>query len=190
MQGLSWLVLLISAVQFFGWQDVKKEKEQCFIAPSEDVLVVIAHQPDCPIEFLSAYCVGFLSGGGREIYTIRNRATKPIKGYTIAIVDSDGTEDKHSIMINRPVAYFRPGAILPSSRADQNLDIVPLTDQLREKFKVKGEMSVVKIFMIVRVEFADGSVYSAEPAYKSLKKFFDKNSIIPDNEETQKEKRK
>jgi hypothetical protein len=190
MLNISWLVMLLSAVQFFGWQGVKKEKEQCFIAPSEEVLVVIAHQPDSPIEFVNAYRVGFLSGGGTDVYRLRNRATRPIKGYTIAIINSDGTGGEHSTTVNLPVAYFKPGAVWPSSRTDQNLDIVPLTEELREKFKVNGEMRVVKIFMVVRVDLADGSVYNAEPTYKSLTKFFDKHAIYIDLEDTQKEKRK
>jgi hypothetical protein len=190
MLSVSWLVLLISAVQFFGWQDVKRERQQCFIAPSEDVLIVITHQPDCPIEFVKAYCVGFLSGGGIDVYRLRNRATKPIKGYTIAIINSDGPAGESSVMASQPAYYFRPGQTWPSSDVEQYLDIVPLTEELREKFKVRGEMRVVKIFMVVRVELADGSVYNAEPTYKSVAKFFDKNGIYIDLENTQKEKRK
>jgi hypothetical protein len=183
-------MLLVSAIQLFWWQDVKREREQCFIAPSEDVLIVIAHQPDCPIEFVKAYCVGFLSGGGTDVYRLRNRATKPIKGYTIAIINSSGPGGEHSVMRSKPAYYFRPGQIWPSSDMEQYLDIVPLTDELREKFRVSGEMRVVKIFMVVRVELADGSIYSAEPAYKSVSKFFDEHGIYIDPEDKQKEKRK
>jgi hypothetical protein len=71
-----------------------------------------------------------------------------------------------------------PGEI---SSNDKDLNVIPLTEQIRQKFNVNGEMKVVKIFVVVHVEFSDGSEYNAEPAYKALKKFIEQN---PTNAET------
>ena len=46
--------------------------------------------------------------------------------------------------------------------AGREIEFVPLTDELRERFKLKGPMKAVGVFMVVRVEFIDGSVYSNE----------------------------
>lgn len=173
MVDIRMALICISVVQLLGWETAKEDKELGFIVPSEVTFAVVANQPGCPIEFVSAYCVGFLDGGWKDIYRLRNRSTKPIKGYTIAIVNSDSTSAEDSITINLPNAYFRPGEIWPRSSRDNNLIIVPLTDELREKYKIKGQMKVVKIFMVVHAEFADGSMYNADPEYKSLKKFFE-----------------
>jgi hypothetical protein len=138
----------------------------------------MASRPDSPIEFVSAYCVGFIDGGGANIYQIRNRAAKPIKSFTVAIVNSEGTETEHSIEISSPDHYFFPGEITSSPLKEWNFSIVPLTDQLREKNGLNGEMKLIKIFMVVRVEFADGSKYDATSEYESLKTFFEKNPIL------------
>lgn len=186
MFGINWIVSVIFIAHIVCGQGIKKEKEPCFIYPSEDGLAVIANPSDCPIEIITAYRASFLSGGGRDIYQIRNRATKPIKLYTIASVTSAGGGYESSIEANHSSGYFLPGQIRPKSLDDWNLDIVPLTNQLRDKYKLNGTMRAILIFMIVRVEFADGSVYDATPVYESLKKFFDKNAIIPDEEKQKK----
>jgi hypothetical protein len=185
MISLSWLVVLISALQFLGWQNIKKEKEPCFVVPSEDVLAVIANQPDCPIEFVTAYSVGFLDSGARDVYQLRNRATKPIRAYTIAIVNSEGTDSKSSVMINDPDHYFLPGEIRPSLQ-DLDLKIIALTDQLSEKYHLNGKMKAIRVFIVVRVEMTDGSTYDAASKYLGLKGFFKDNPISLEENDTHK----
>jgi len=182
----SGIVLLISAIQFLGWQNATRQEEPCFVIPNSDVLVVIANQPNCPIEFVDVYSVAYLDGGGRDIYRIRNRATKPIMGYTIATIHSTGTGGEHSLARKDPKDYFLPGEIKPSSPKDLHLNIIPLTDQLRAKYHINGEMKFIKIFMVVRVEFADGSKYDATSEYESLKKFFEENPIEMEKEDRRK----
>lgn len=52
-------------------------------------------------------------------------------------------------------------------------EIVPLTDELREKLKLKGEMKSIVILMIVNVEFTDGTEYSDEKTYQAMQIFMD-----------------
>lgn len=56
---------------------------------------------------------------------------------------------------------------------DDNAEIVPLTDELRDKLKLKGPMRALVVFMIVHIEYADGTVYSAESTYKAFLKYGD-----------------
>lgn len=188
MFGLSKVVLLIFVAQFLGWQNVNKEKERGCIIPSDDLLVVIASQPNCPIEVVNAYWVGFIGGGGLGFYQLRNRATKPIKSYAIAIIGSDGGVTKYSSEASHPDYYFLPGETTPSSLEERNFDIVPITDQLREKIGLNGRMKAIKIFMVVQVEFGDGSKYDATSEYESLKTFFEKNPISVEKEDKHKKR--
>jgi hypothetical protein len=181
---LIWVLVLTSTLPFVARSEVKA-KELCFLVPSEDLLVVIANQPDCPIEFVTAYCVGFTDGGTRNVYQVRNRAKKSIKRYSIAIVSSEGTDSSSSIAIDGSDYQFLPGDTRPSLD-DLNLDIIPLTDQLRGKYRINGKMKAIRIFIVVRAELADGSIYDATSKYKSLTTFFKKNPISVDEDDAQK----
>jgi len=49
-----------------------------------------------------------------------------------------------------------------------------MTEDLREKLKLRGPMTAVSVFMILRVEFEDGSVYSDEPTFTALQEYFER----------------
>ena len=70
----------------------------------------------------------------------------------------------------------QPGGKAPLAVGGREIEFVPLTDDLRERFKLKGSMKAVGVFMVVRVEFTDGSVYSNEPAFTALQEYFEKMS--------------
>jgi hypothetical protein len=53
---------------------------------------------------------------------------------------------------------------------------VPLTDELRDKFQVRGPMQAVVVLMVVRIEFADGTTYSADSTLKALQGYMRKIS--------------
>ena len=99
---------------------------------------------------------------------------------------SEGGDSERSSYLNHPYYYFYPGKVRPSSLDELNLDIMPLTDQLRAKYHLNGQMRLVTILMVVKVEFADGTTYDATPTFESLKKFFTENSIPSEKEEVRK----
>ncbi len=59
-----------------------------------------------------------------------------------------------------------PGQLVPLGEG--NYEIVPLTEELRDKLNLRGPMTGVGILMITKVTFADGTVYDARPTYKAL----------------------
>jgi len=169
------LVFLTSLQLPFFWSQSKPEREKVFLIPGDDIAVVIACQPDCPIAFVNPRCFGFLQGGGGgQIYQIQNRGAKAIKGYTLAILNSSGGLTERTA---KPRRHLQPEETTPRSLDDWNLDIVPLTDQIREKLRVDGHLKGLTLFMIVSVEFADGSTYDARSEYESLKTFLKDNPI-------------
>jgi len=144
-------------------------------APREIVLQVIAVQPGCPIKFEDVrYFVG-VNGGGTGSYQLRNIGTKPIKSVTVA--SSGGAINTYS---REKGVLVMPGQLVPDLIPDcencAGLDIVPLTNELREKLKLKGPMQTIAVLMITNVEFTDGTKYNDEKTFDAMKKLMEKAS--------------
>jgi hypothetical protein len=73
-----------------GQQNGLHEHNRYVVAPSEPYLLVIASQPDCPIQFENAKALARIGGGGALSYQVRNRGTKAIKRFKPASVASGG----------------------------------------------------------------------------------------------------
>jgi hypothetical protein len=151
-------------------QDPKHvEKNEFVLIPREIALPVIVFQPDCPIEFEKVERLAGLAGGGTSVYKLRNRSSKTIRSFTIAYLFGDGTGGSWSWGENSgPVA---PGQLVPELGAADDQDVIPLTELLREKLDLRGPMKGVIFYMTKRVEFADGSIYADETAYKALAEY-------------------
>jgi hypothetical protein len=67
-----------------------------------------------------------------------------------------------------------PGQTYSQFEGSHKPEIVPLTDELRDKLNLRGPMQAVVVLMITRVEFADGAVYDAKPTYEALQTHFEK----------------
>jgi hypothetical protein len=139
------------------------------------MLTLIAPQPDCPLQFTQAMHVGYLGGGGGGIYQLVNRGSKPIRAYMVVELNSVGTG--FMVDVHRAGGtqgeFLLPGQTTPQADEGTEVEIVPLTKELRDKLKLRGPMKAVAVFMIVRVEFEDGTVYSNEPTFKALQAYFD-----------------
>lgn len=71
-----------------------------------------------------------------------------------------------------------PEQVLAPS-VENSIEITPITDEIRDEYKLRGSMKGITIFMVVRAEYDDGSVYDAEVEYKALQAFFERNRIWP-----------
>lgn len=123
------LCLMFGSLSFVvnGQQDVRQEKESYVVAPSEQILVTIASQPDCPLQLEKAkYPVPTEGGAGIPSYHVRNRGTKPIRSFTVGTPSSTwGWSEK----VNGKL--LMPGERLPDE--GESAEIVPLTKELRNK---------------------------------------------------------
>jgi hypothetical protein len=152
-----------------------QEKQRAVMVPPEIILPVVVSQPDCPLQFENVVLLKYLNGLGGEAYQLRNRGTKTIRSYTIATLTTAGTGDE--ITTDKSL---KPGQTSPPPHEGEEVEIVRLTDELREKLKLWGSLSGVIFFMVVRVEFADGTVFSDEMAYKTLREYFETATAKPD----------
>jgi hypothetical protein len=170
------LLLLISfSCAVYGQEAQNSQKPQAFIMPSELILPVVASQPGCPIRFENVRSIFYVDRSGTaETFKLRNIGNRPIRDLTVAAYTSYGGMWSKS----RPKSELQR-VVLPGETAsvggEEDVEIIPLNDELRTKFKLTDRpMGGVVVFMVVRVEFADGTVFSDEKASKALEAYFKK----------------
>ena len=150
-----------------GQVSSSEDKEKFVMVPREVGLVVIAYQPDCPLQFEKVKLLAGVKGGGITSEELRNSGTKPIKAFTLG--DSTGSTWGWNSRYDGPVG---PGELVPHN-GEGSAQVVPLTDELREKLKLKGPMQGLMVLMVRRVEFTDGTVYDDEATYKAMVAYMD-----------------
>jgi hypothetical protein len=169
-----------------GQQSSSQDEHQFVVLPSDQGLLLIASQPDCPLKFEDAKLLMNLKGHWVKSFELHNQGTKPIRAYTVASIGTNewGWEAPD------PTHYIMPGQIAPPLGEEEGKDkIVPLTKELREKLKLQGPMKGIVALIVKRVEYADGSVFE-EKAYESQEEYFDKvrgmMSMLDDSKKEQK----
>lgn len=154
-------------------QEKKNATNTAFAVPPEIIAPVVAYQPDCPLRIEDVKLLQSVEGSGNsQSLKVRNTGTKPIRSYTIGTWNSVGTGNE----VERPL----PSNLLPGdvSIPDGNeVEVVPLTKELRDQLSLHGDMQALVVFVVVRVQFADGSVYDGAPLYKALKAHLNKLSL-------------
>jgi hypothetical protein len=141
--------------------------------PRQSAVLVVASQPDCPLEFEAPTLLMGIEGRRLALKgTVRNRATKPISSFSFALWNSvgGGWVDSWPRKITNEV--LDPGQTLPVTAVAAD-ELVPLTPELRQKLKLEGPMRGVLVAMIVEVKFIDGTSYSDESIFKALRDYLD-----------------
>jgi hypothetical protein len=154
----------------FGQDTSRQEKKRVVIIPPEVTLPAIAYQPDCPLQIEDITVFINLSRGGVAAgYKVRNKGAKPIRSYTIGVWNTVGTGWE---LGGRPKGNILPGQVYAPDE-EVEVEVVGLTESLRKQLDLREGMNAVLVFMIARVEYADGSTYTSEPSYKALKAHLD-----------------
>jgi hypothetical protein len=147
-------------------------KRRFVVLPPEQGMLVVASQPNSPLEFIDPKLLVDVKGPSGlwvKSFGMRNRGTKPIRSYTVAAADQgewrwEAPDVSH---------YIMPGQTAPPLIEDGKNEIVPLTDQLRESLKLHGPMKGIVALIVVQVEYADGSAFQ-ERAYGALNEYFER----------------
>ena len=170
------LLLVISfSGAVYGQEALNSQKPQAFVIPSELMLPVVASQPGCPLRFENVRSIFYIDRSGTaETFNLRNVGNKPIRDFTVAAYTSYGgmwSKSRPKTELQRFVLTGETASV----GGEEEVEIVPLNDELRTKFKITDRpMGGVVVLMVVRIEFADGSVYSDEKASKALEAYFKK----------------
>jgi hypothetical protein len=151
------------------------KKQQLVIEPSDSSLLLVASQPNCPliIENPRRLLNVNLSWDARYEYQLRNRATKVISDFTLVAWTSFGTGGTLTPRWKLSNELLKPGQTIATSGVGREDEIVPLTDELRDRLKLRGPMKAIIVLMVEKVEFSDGSVYNDEGTSKSLLHYFE-----------------
>lgn len=155
----------------------RTDRPQYVVAPPENILLSVASQPDCPLKIEAAQLLIAVEQKSPALYQYRltNRGNKPIHYFTVVAWYSNGTGGT----LSGPAPWdgritkrlLQPGLSV-RSRSDE-VEIVPLTNELREKLNVRGPLRSLVVLLVDHVTFADGSTYDAEPASRSLREYFE-----------------
>lgn len=157
-----------------GQQADRQVKEKFVIVPDREVMVVIAYQPGSPLQFEEVkYLVG-VKGGGTPSFSVRNNSNKPIRSFTVG--GPWGTETWSEKFTKK---LLMPGET--DASATTGVEIVSLSDEMRDKLKPTKPMRAISVLMVVRVEYADGSVFSAEPTYEALQEYTERLTELQAN---------
>lgn len=170
------VLFLSGGITSGGQQNTRESRQRYVVPPAENILLVVAAQPDSPIQFEDTQLiVSAVDSEWGLTGQVRNRGSKPIRHFTPVIWVSWGTggtlggSEWSSGKATDKV--FMPGQIIKQNCKGE---IVPLTDELRDKLKLRGPMQAVAVLMVERVVFDDGSIYSDEQTSTSLRKYFEK----------------
>ena len=140
------------------------------VVPSESLLLVIASQPDSPLKFEDAKLLisADADGDWGGSYNLYNCGTKPIKTFTVVMWTSYGSGGTLGGPRRNETTLIMPGETVNGA----NDEIVPLTDELRDKLQLRGPMKAVVVLMVESVKFADGSVYNNQAVSRALLAYF------------------
>ena len=151
----------------------KRKRPVFVVVPRETGLAVIASQPDCPMRFEEVKFIRGINGGEKIVLRLRNSGIKPVSSVTFAMSTSHGGAWISSWPGRLTSELIMPDQIVPLGEDESDIEIIPLTDGLRDKLNLRGPMRAIAVFMIVRVKFADGSTYDDESTHKALQAYFD-----------------
>jgi len=164
-------VVIVGVGQIRGLAQSEISTKARFVSiPREVAFPVVAFQPDCPLQFENVILLARPEGGGDPSFRLRNRGIKPIQAATFAMWTSAGGGSTGNWSGKTTSQLVMPGQLVPLSEEEER-EIIPLTKELREKMQLNGPMKAVVVFMVLRVEFSDGTVYSDEQTFKSLEKY-------------------
>lgn len=175
MRFLALLFVISVSCAVYGQDALSSQKPQAFIIPSEMMLPVVASQPGCPLRFENVRSIFYIDRSGTaETFNLRNVGSKPIRDFTVAAYTSYGgmwSKSRPQTELQRMVLTGEVASV----GGEEEVEIIPLNDELRAKFKLTDRpMGGVVVLMVVRVEFADGSIFSDEKASKALQAYFKK----------------
>jgi hypothetical protein len=166
---------LLFAMTAHGQQ---RKKPQYVFVPAEDIFLTTASQPECPLKIENARLLLSVDPTNSPVYQYRltNRGRKAIESFTVVAWTSSGTGGT----LGNPAGWdttnklLMPGHALSTHRANGDLEIVPLTSELRRNLGLKDSMKLVIVLLVEHIAFADGSSYDGQKASKALIEYFEK----------------
>ena len=168
------LTLLCSALTTQAQQVEKPAKPRYIVIPPSDVLLTIASQPDCPIQFENARLLyDQESKRLRYEFDARNRSPKAVAELAIDAWFAGGTGGTIIYDWGRDGRLLIPGQVITELNVGDK-QIAPLSQELRKELKLKGEMRNLIVLVVRWVIFADGSNYEGSKDSEATVNFLER----------------
>ena len=168
------LMLTLTLATFIRTARSQSDLPQYVVAPSENVLLAVASQPNCPLLIEEPMLLIGAKPGLQPIfrYRLRNISEKTVLRYSLVFWTSNETGGSLGNGGTPVTEKIMPGAVWQTPR--ESIDVIALSDQLRSTLKLTGQMRSVTILMVRRVVFEDGTSYNADKTSDALSQFFEK----------------
>jgi hypothetical protein len=138
--------------------------------PPELGLLVVAVQPGSPLQFENVRQIAYLEGGGFPDFRLRNIGKKPIRSLRFAWWTTEFSGAGGAWPTTDTNQTVAPGQLVPLAEGE-GCELVPLTEELRDKRGLSGPMRAVSILIVSKVVFAGGSVYDGRPLFRALRQY-------------------
>lgn len=172
------LVCVLCCVTDYVWAQRESERRKFIVPPNDVCLMTVASQAESPIQIEKAKLLFFVGPGSNwgASYQLRNSGVKAlrIQSITLSMWTAQGVGLSWQEITQDSEKAVLPGQLVPIKEDNHNVEIVPLTDEIREKLKLHGPMKAIVVLMIEQVKFSDGSVYSDERTSKAVQDYFQK----------------
>lgn len=167
------LIFLILAQPFcLGQASKRPQNGRYVVAPSENSLLTVASQPDCPLVIQDAqFLINVdVSWDFKFSYQLVNRGQKPIRKYTVFFWTSEGGGG--TLLSERlERGLLAPGESITIQPPRDT--VVSLTPELRRKLKLGLPMKVIVVLLVEDIEFTDGTKFSDATTLNALKRYFE-----------------
>ena len=157
-------------------------KPRYAVIPPADVLLAIATRPDCPLQLENGRLLYNLNSNRFEYqYDFRNRGTKPIVDFNVEAWFANGTGGTLTNSWKETNQTLMPGQVQTDGVDEKQ--IVPLSQKLRDKLELRGEMRMVIVLVVREVIFTDGTIYKGAKTSEALIKYFETLNGFGDKED-------
>jgi hypothetical protein len=177
MHYLFYLLFCMLLMQFHSAQETRgfSQKSDKVKLPGDIALSAMAYQPDCPLKISSVDIIAYLNGGGGKTVNLRNEGGKPIKSFTIAHITTLGTSSELAINELQSNEMILPGGEMMLGDTDHSQRSL-ITDAVNKQMGFQGGMQFVSLSLILKIKFADGTIYTDEKTFNALRQHFKKIS--------------
>jgi hypothetical protein len=171
-------VLLLLGVFFLSagtiFPQPSGERIKFIVPPPTDYVLTILSQPECPIRIENPkllLAVGFGNWGAS--FQLRNAAPKAleVQSITFSMWGSGGAGQTWEELAADKYKTVSTGQLITMQEPSRRPEVVPITDEIRRKMKLSGELKAVVVLMIEQIRFSDGTMYQDLATSKALQTF-------------------
>ncbi|MBK7705087.1 MAG: hypothetical protein IPJ30_04730 [Acidobacteria bacterium] len=165
MRVLFGMCLVIASFAFVS----SGQSDVAFEAPEECYSLLLISNPSSPAQLTNGKSLVPQDGGISSIYTLNNLSERGLVQVVVMDFEWFGDNETTSPITVRPGAEIYPGEAIPSDDLTA-VKIRPFSDMPDGDSKTNlCRFPNFKVFMVTKVVFADGEIWSDETNYEKLR---------------------